>query len=145
MCGIDVPDSCEGRTMVGEERRGVLYGEVGEDAKATRMIHDGRHKLIWYPAGNRVQLFDLRADPLEQDDLSDKPEAAAHRRHLEVLLAKELYDGDLAWLRDGALAGFPGSVATTKVNRGLSGQRGCTIRPSRRLIPRVSSGRRDRL
>ena len=35
------------------------------------MIHNGRHKLIGYPAGNRVQLFDLQADPREFVDLPD--------------------------------------------------------------------------
>ena len=30
------------------------------------MITDCKHKLIWYPAGNRWQLFDLNNDPYEK-------------------------------------------------------------------------------
>ena len=41
----------------------MLYGESLTGAKATRMVRDGRFKLIWYPAGNRLQLFDLADDP----------------------------------------------------------------------------------
>ena len=68
IAGIPVPETCDGRSMLGD-RRETLYGEALEGPKATRMVTDGRHKLIWYPDGNVVQLFDLDADPTERHDL----------------------------------------------------------------------------
>ena len=35
-----------------------------------RMVRDGRYKLIYYPAQEKYQLFDLVADPYETVDLS---------------------------------------------------------------------------
>ena len=54
-----------------------------------RMVRDGRWKLIWYPKIDRVQLFDLPADPNEVDDLSAKPAYAAKVAELRTLLAVE--------------------------------------------------------
>jgi arylsulfatase len=65
LCGIPIPETVEGLSMVGERRREWLYGEIGEDATATRMVHDGRSKLIYYPTGNCRQLFDVQEDPHE--------------------------------------------------------------------------------
>ena len=42
-----------------------------------RAIRDERFKLIRYPRIDRTQLFDLRADPLEREDLAGRPEQAA--------------------------------------------------------------------
>ena len=44
LAGIDIPETVEGISMVGEQRRDWFYGEVGEDDHATRMIRDGRYK-----------------------------------------------------------------------------------------------------
>jgi len=125
LAGIEVPDSVQGLSMVGEERRQHLFGEIGNGPSATRMVHDGRHKLIYYPVGNRVQLFDVAEDPDELRDLSGAPECADLRRELEQVLAGELYDGDEEWVRDGELVGVPDmEYAPAPGNRGLSGQRG---------------------
>jgi len=84
--------------------RDCVYAEMGCD----RMLFDGRHKLMWGdPALDRRQLgrlhldkpvtvpaspgrlFDLLEDPDEQDDLIDRPEAAALRAEmLTKLLAR---------------------------------------------------------
>ncbi len=53
MAGIEVPETCDGISMLGNAKRELLYGDVLENNSAVRMMHDGRHKLIWYPAGNR--------------------------------------------------------------------------------------------
>jgi hypothetical protein len=47
-----------------------------------RAITDGRWKLIVYPRINKMQLFDLRRDPQEIDDLAGD---AAHRKTLDRL------------------------------------------------------------
>ena len=89
LAGLPVPATVEGLPMTGERRRDILYGECKEDRLATRMAHDGRHKLIWYPAGNVVQLFDLQADPRECRDLSEAAQYALIRQRLEQALVAE--------------------------------------------------------
>ena len=96
LAGIDIPDTVEGLSMVGEERRNYLYGECGEGTNASRMIHAGRHKLIYYPVGNRVQLFDLASDPSELNDLAGSPDHAAIQAQLSERLVGELYGSDEA-------------------------------------------------
>ncbi|PIJ50231.1 arylsulfatase [Erwinia sp. OLTSP20] len=124
LCDIPVPASCDGLSMVGETRRQTLYCESLEGAAATRMITDGRYKLIWYPAGNHFQLFDLQDDPDESDNLSQHPELAAVVDRLRQALMSQLYGSDLAWIKDNQLIGCAEPELTTPVNRGLSGQRG---------------------
>ncbi|WP_108662832.1 sulfatase-like hydrolase/transferase [Acuticoccus kandeliae] len=129
LAGIPVPDTCDGLSMTGEARRETLYCESLEGAKATRMIHDGRHKLIWYPAGNVVQLFDIEADPDECADRAADPAFAEIRAHLEARLAAELYGADLDFVEDGRLVGSPALTFAPGANRGLSGQRGLHYPP----------------
>jgi arylsulfatase len=124
LCGIPIPPPVEGLSMVGERRRAWLYGEIGEDAAATRMVHDGRYKLIYYPTGNHRQLFDLREDPQERHDLAGAPEHAATLEGLTDVLVGQLNGGDEAWLRDGRLAGLPARRFVPGPNKGLSSQRG---------------------
>ena len=107
LCDIPIPESVEGLSMVGEERRDYLYGEFEENHQATRMVHDGRHKLIYYPVGHRVQLFDLQTDPDELHDLVDDAGYAGVRDHLIGLLKERLYGSDLDWLKEGELVGLP--------------------------------------
>jgi arylsulfatase A-like enzyme len=124
LCGIPIPATVEGRSLATDFCREYLYGEHWEDARATRMIHDGRHKLIYYPASNRLQMFDLRQDPDELRDVVNEPAYAETRRRLTDLLMANLYGGDLAWARDGALVGMPEPAWQPAPNRGWNGQRG---------------------
>ena len=129
LCGLPIPPSVEGLSMVGERRREWYYGEIGEDASATRMLRDGRHKLIYYPVGNRSQLFDLASDPEERDDLLAGPEAvppavAAVRDRLTGRLIERLYGGDERWARGDRLEGLPARRFVPGPNKGLSSQRG---------------------
>ena len=123
-CGIEIPDTVEGLDLLGEQRRSWLYGEISDGPKATRMIHDGRHKLIYYPYGNRVQLFDLAEDPNEERDVSGSPAYADVQRRLEGLLMDSLYGPDRAWIADGHLCGVPAPEYTEKPDYGFSNQRG---------------------
>jgi arylsulfatase A-like enzyme len=124
LAGVDIPEHVQGMSMVGATRRQTLYGEVGEATRATRMLHDGRHKLIYYPVGNRLQLFDLESDPQELTDLSEAQDSAPVRRRLEQALMAELYGSDREWVKDGELVGLPDAEVSPQSNRGLSGQRG---------------------
>jgi len=129
LAGLPIPDSIEGLSMVGERRRARLYGECGEGRNATRMVHDGRYKLIWYPANNAVQLFDLDQDRLEMHNLADDPASAAVRERLQVDLIAQLYGSDLQWARDGQLIGYDPGPFSAKPNRALAGQRGLHYPP----------------
>lgn len=126
LAGIGIPETCDGVSVVGGQRRGSLYGEALENQNATRMLHDGRYKLIWYPAGNVVQLFDLDTDPNELIDLAGDPAHRELRRGLEARLASECYGSDVeaGWVRDGRLSGYDPGPYVGKPDRTLSAQRG---------------------
>ena len=124
LAGVPVPASVDGRSMVGAARRDRLYGEFGVAASATRMITDDRYKLIYYPAGNHVQLFDLTVDPGESIDLADDDRHASVRRRLESWLLDELYGDDTDWIRDRELVGMPAPHRLPPLDRGLHGVRG---------------------
>lgn len=124
LAGLSIPDSVEGISMVGERRRDVLFGECRDDHNATRMAHDGRHKLIWYPAGNVVQLFDLEDDPHEQTNRAEQPAYAATREHLSAVIAREAWGVDTGWIADGQLVGFQPGTPDVAADRVLGGQRG---------------------
>jgi arylsulfatase A-like enzyme len=124
LAGIDIPESVEGLSMVGEQRRADLYGECSEGYDATRMIHDGRYKLIYYAGGNVTQLFDLQEDPRELHNLAACPEHADTLDRLTARLIEELYGSDEQWLQEGRLVGLPARPNQPVPNRGLYGQRG---------------------
>ncbi len=124
LAGIKIPASVEGLSMVGRTKRPYLYGEMREGIKATRMIHDGRYKLIYYVAGNRRQLFDLANDPQELQDLSSSPTHAEVLERLNGLLIEELYGPDEEWLADGQLVGLPDQEVENQPDTTYSYQRG---------------------
>jgi arylsulfatase len=123
LAGVPIPPSVEGLSMVGEQRRGYFYGEIDEGAMATRMIHNGRYKLIYYPAGNGCQLFDLHEDPHELQDLAASPAHMAILDELQEQLIGQLYGGDEAWVDGGRLMGIPNQTFVPGPNRGLNSQR----------------------
>ena len=127
LAGLSVPESCDGQSMIATDNvRGSLYGDCLENAGAARMLHDGRHKLIWYPAGNSVQLFDLEDDPNEQNDRAEDPDYRATRESMQQRLAEHLYGADIdqGWVREGKLEGFTPPPFEAKPDRSFSGQRG---------------------
>jgi len=124
LAGIDIPGTVDGISMVGEKKREFFYGEIDEGPRATRMIHDGRFKLIYYGTGNRKLLFDLENDPNELQDLSASPDHAKTLKRLENLLIGQLYGGDEKWVKDGKLVGEPDKAFSPGPNRTLTSQRG---------------------
>ena len=135
LAGIDIPPSVTGLSMVGPRKRDYLYGECNEGSTATRMIHDGRYKLIYYAAGNRCQLFDLDNDPHESVDLSGTPQGAAGIDRLKQCLIDELYGDDQEWMQNGQLVGLPDKEVEVGPNRGLSIQRGIHWPPPPIVVP----------
>jgi arylsulfatase A-like enzyme len=125
LAGLPIPGHVDQLSLVGEQERSHLYGEHGEGTAAMRMIRSGRHKLIYYPVGNRRQLFDIEADPRECDDLAGEPAHGAVLAELEKLLVGELYGEDLAWLKEGKeLVGLPEVEYVPAPDRNMRNQRG---------------------
>ena len=128
LCGINVPNTVEGLSMIGSQKRDYIYGEHWEDFRASRMIRDERYKLIYYPFGNTVQLFDLENDPDEMHDLANNIREQNVIQHLTEILISNLYGSDEKFVRDGKLIGSPVSETDIKKgsegDRGLGGQRG---------------------
>ncbi len=131
LAGVPTPPTVTGRSMLGASRRDFLYGDCLEDHAATRMVHDGRHKLIWYPAGNRTQLFDLAEDPTESRDLSGDPGYAPVRARLTEGLRGALWgrDHEAGWATADGLVGYDPGPYLPRPDRSWSGQRGLHFPP----------------
>jgi arylsulfatase A-like enzyme len=93
LAGAAVPAGVEGRSLLpvinGEKAkvRDVLYTAYRD---CQRGIRDDRWKLIRYPLVDRTQLFDLRADPLELNNLAGQPAHAGKLRDMTALLQREM-------------------------------------------------------
>ncbi len=126
LAGIESPETVEGISMVDREKRDHLYGEFGDDetVSKSRMIRTGQHKLIYYPFGNVVQLFDMLTDPGEKNDLSADPAHSEILADLTARLESELYGGDEQWITNGKRVGLPDKAYDHLGDRGLHGQRG---------------------
>ena len=91
--GAKIPGGVEGKSIVpilrGKEAkvRDVLYTGYRD---AQRAVRDDRWKLIRYPLVDKTQLFDLKNDPHELNNLAEKPEHATKVGELTALLQKEM-------------------------------------------------------
>lgn len=124
LCGIEARAPMDGISIFGEEEHEYIYGEVGEGTKATRMIRDGRYKLVYYPCGNVIQLFDMEKDRKEKHDLSSDSAMQDVIAAMEGKLISELHGGDLDWIADGKLRGFGPPARPSAPDFGLYNQRG---------------------
>jgi len=97
--GANIPDGVEGNSLVplltGRERkvRDELYTAYKDVQRAVR---DDRWKLIQYPQINHTQLFDLRNDPHELNNLADHPKHAGKVKEMmsRLAAAQETYGDD---------------------------------------------------
>jgi arylsulfatase A-like enzyme len=124
LAGISIPESVEGASLLSNSRREHLYGEHYDGEMASRMLRNGRHKIIYYPAGNRLQLFDLQEDPDERHNLAGDPSYRVVCEEMVAKLLDHLYGEDLQWVDNGKLVGLPDQKFEPKPNRGLTAQRG---------------------
>ena len=102
----------------------MLYGEIGEGPKATRMVTNGKFKLIYYPCGNVFQLFDNQADPQVRCNLYGLPGYESSAQCLYDYLIEHLHGNDLTWLKDGVLEGTPTPSFKRAPDYALFNQRG---------------------
>lgn len=124
LCGIEIPKTVEGISVFSEKKRETLYGEISEGDLATRMIHDGKHKLIYYSVGNYVQLFDLDNDPDEKTNLANNDEYKNIKEKLIQVLISQLYKGDEEWAVGNKLVGIKNKEFIAMPQFSLNNQRG---------------------
>ncbi|MDR3262648.1 MAG: DUF4976 domain-containing protein [Tannerella sp.] len=82
-----------------------------------RAVKKDSYKLIRYNVNgeNRVQLFDLAKDPLEQDNLADAPAYSAKVEELTRLLDKDMHElGDFCDLSKPGW-GYPDKLSLKKI------------------------------
>lgn len=124
MCGLPIPESVEGISILSDQRRQYVHSESGHDAGANRMVRDERYKLHYFPAGNRFLLFDMVEDSDEMHDLSGDPAYAEVKERLERAMIDLFYGDDMRWVANGRLVGQPEPAVELRPDRGLSNQRG---------------------
>ncbi|MGQ7249058.1 sulfatase-like hydrolase/transferase [Halomonas sp. V046] len=140
LAGLPVPEGIDGLSVVGDRRRSIFYGESLTGVRASRMVRDARYKLIWYPAGNHFQLFDLEQDPQERVDRIADVGLEAVVAALKDELRARLYGSDLEWIDGGRLVGVEAPLPERHDNRQLSGQRGLHYPELPKADPSVAVG-----
>ncbi len=85
LAGVPRPASVDGRSLVpalrgaatpGREWLHYEHAPTYSEEQGFHALVDGRMKYIWRPKSGREQLFDLVADPHEENDLAARPEHA---------------------------------------------------------------------
>ncbi|WP_297086631.1 sulfatase-like hydrolase/transferase [uncultured Draconibacterium sp.] len=100
LAGVDKPEYVEFNSLmpfVKNEREESFYPAIYGCYKhhMQRMIRKDGFKLIVYPHGKVMRLFDVNTDPLEMTDLADNPEFAEKKQQLFndlLALQKEMDD-----------------------------------------------------
>ncbi len=126
LADIKIPQSCNGKSMFDNKPRESLYAEANEGPNATRMITNDSFKLIWYPHGNVLQLFDIKNDPYELKDISKTPKMNVEIKKLTKILINNLYGEDKFFIKNGELIGNSATLDITtssKTGLGLLGER----------------------
>ncbi len=88
MAGLDIPQSVQAPSIVPlikGEKSTVFDTIYGSYRHFQRMIRSQDYKLIFYPMINRVQLFDMQADPNELNDISALPQ---HQSRIATMMTE---------------------------------------------------------
>lgn len=93
LCNVPAPKTSEGMDLgailhdpKSPGRSELVFGY----RQVQRALRDDRWKLIRYPQVDRTQLFDLENDPLEKNNLAEKPESTDRVKALMARLEKAL-------------------------------------------------------
>ena len=88
---VEVPESVEGLSLLPLLRgeKSFIHDAVfGYFRAFQRMVRTNRWKLIHYPQIDKVQLFDLKKDPWEMDNLADRLQFQSVKDDLQQQLVK---------------------------------------------------------
>jgi arylsulfatase A-like enzyme len=95
--GLPIPESVEGKSFLpmvrGEKQnwREYLHGEHAMFEQSVQWLTDGKEKYVWFSGTGAEQLFDLKEDPCELNDLSKSKSTKNRLEHWRVCLMKELH------------------------------------------------------
>lgn len=90
--GVDVPKECDGSSLlpvIAGKKKTVRDTLFGVYMNTQRMVRDDRFKLLWYPKIEKVELFDLAADPDELANLAADPKHTDTLARMKKLMAAE--------------------------------------------------------
>ncbi len=124
ICEIKAEWQMDGISLMSKNTHKYIYGEVGEGVKATRMICDGHYKLIYYPYGNVLQLFDIKKDSKEKVNLIKEKSVKQIVNKLIDRMKNEMYGSDLEWIQNEKLVGIKPHKTDSLPDFGLYNQRG---------------------
>ena len=95
LAGLDVPSEIHGCDLSAEMERGLehqVFAYAFHEAMEyhNMAVYDGDHKLLYYPHIERIELYDLKADPDEMVDLAPDADQRARVEKLERAAAMGL-------------------------------------------------------
>ncbi|MBK1878996.1 sulfatase family protein [Pelagicoccus mobilis] len=104
IAGLEVPEDVQGRSLLpvlkgeADEWRESVYYAYYEEGEHSVPMHFGvrtdRHKLIYFPATDEWNLFDLERDPAEMENVYENQEYADVRKRVtaEYYRLRDYYD-----------------------------------------------------
>ncbi|MHC4517664.1 MAG: sulfatase-like hydrolase/transferase [Planctomycetota bacterium] len=112
LAGVDCPAHVDGVNLaptLREERQTIRrflhfeHAPCYSQAQAYHALTDGQYKYIWRPIDGTEQLFDLEADPREEDDLSRAPSHQATLKMWRRRLIERLANRPEGFVQDDRL------------------------------------------
>lgn len=89
LAGLPKSGKLDGKSLVPViqgKAQGVRESLFTSYRNTVRSVRDGQYKLLRYPERDYTQLFDLKHDPQELNNLAEKPELAAKKAELLTLM-----------------------------------------------------------
>lgn len=108
-CDLEIPESVEGKSVkdlikgTKESQRDYLHGEHAYGDLSNHYILDKNYKYIWYSQSGREQLFDMKNDPKELNDLMEDSTKDGLIKDYRNKLIKELKNRPEGYVKDGKL------------------------------------------